>query len=163
MSRAVSRYSRPPPSRACGPRSSRRGGAQDNMPDQSPTYELTLLLSTEADEDARAKILSDMEGAIERGGGSIVGKNAWGTRSLAYRINRQNDAEFHLLEMTAAPALLTELSHTLRITEGVLRFRIIKALPSAQGKAPGEPTGARVGGSAEPGAVTPGAAEAGSS
>ncbi|MBV8940798.1 MAG: 30S ribosomal protein S6 [Solirubrobacterales bacterium] len=118
------------------------------MPDQSPIYELTLLLSTEAAEDVRAKILTEVEAAIERGGGSVVKKTAWGTRSLAYRIDREDDAEFHLFEITAPPALLTELSHNLRITDGVLRSRIIKAIPSPEGRAAEEPAGARASGRA---------------
>lgn len=120
------------------------------MPDQSPIYELTLLLSTEAAEDVRAKIVADTEAAIKAGGGSVVKKTAWGTRSLAYRIDRQDDAEFHLFEITAPPALLTELSHTLRITDGVLRSRIIKALSSPEGRAAEEPAAAPAGGPSDP-------------
>lgn len=119
------------------------------MPDETPIYELTLLLSTDAEEDARAQILSEVEGAIQRGGGSVVNKSAWGTRSLAYRIDRHDDAEFHLLEMTAPANLLTELSHDLHIADGVLRFRIIKAIPRGRGKPSGEPAAAAARGSAE--------------
>jgi small subunit ribosomal protein S6 len=109
------------------------------MPDETPIYELTLLLSTDAEDDVRARILAEVETAIERGGGSVVNKSAWGTRSLAYRIDRHDDAEFHLLELTAPPNLLSDLSHTLRITDGVLRFRIIKAIPGGREKPAGEP------------------------
>jgi small subunit ribosomal protein S6 len=119
------------------------------MPDETPIYELTLLLSTDADDEARARILSEVEAAIQRGGGSVVNKSAWGTRSLAYRIDRHDDAEFHLLEMTAPPNLLTELSHNLHIADGVLRFRIIKAIPGGRGKPSGEPAAAAASGSAE--------------
>lgn len=112
------------------------------MPDESPIYELTLLLSAEAEDEARARILADVEAAIERGGGSVVNKSAWGTRSLAYRIDRHDEAEFHLLELTAPANLLTDLSHSLRITDGVLRFRIIKAIPGDRGKPAREPAAA---------------------
>ena len=98
------------------------------MPDEIPVYELTLLLSTDGEEETRARILAEVEAAIQRGGGTIINKSAWGTRSLAYRIDRHDDAEFHLLELTAPPNLLTELSHSLHIADGVLRFRIIKAV-----------------------------------
>ena len=118
------------------------------MADETPIYELTLLLSTDAEEETRARILSDVEAAIQRGGGSIVNKSAWGTRSLAYRIDRQDDAEFHLLELTAPANLLTDFSHNLRITDGVLRFRIIKAI-RGRGKPSGEPAAAGTGGAAE--------------
>jgi small subunit ribosomal protein S6 len=119
------------------------------MPDETPIYELTLLLSTDADEEARARILSEVEAAIERGGGSVLNKSAWGTRSLAYRIDRHDDAEFHLLEMTAPAQLLNELSHNLHIADGVLRFRIIKAIAGGRGKPSAEPAVAAPPGSAE--------------
>lgn len=119
------------------------------MSDETPIYELTLLLSTDAEEEARGRILADVEAAIQRGGGSVVNKSAWGTRSLAYRIDRQDDAEFHLLELTAPPNLLTDLGHTLRITDAVLRFRIIKAIPGGREKPAEEPAPAGAGASGD--------------
>ena len=107
------------------------------MPDETPIYELTLLLSTDAEEDARARILSEVEAAIQRGGGSVLNKSAWGTRSLAYRIDRHDDAEFHLLEMTAPANLLTELSHNLHIADGVLLFPDHQGDPGRPGEAIG--------------------------
>ena len=88
-----------------------------------------LLLSTSAEDERRAKILADVEAAISAGGGSIERNDDWGTRPLAYRINHQAEAEYHLLQFTGPPALLESLSHSLRIADGVLRFRIIKVLP----------------------------------
>ena len=101
------------------------------MPDETTIYDLTLLVSTEAPEETRAKILADLESAIKRGG-SIVGRSDWGRRNLTYRIQRQGEAEFHLLQITGPPELLNDLSHNLRITDGVLRFRIIKAVPGSR-------------------------------
>ncbi len=99
------------------------------MPDETPTYDLMLLLSTSAEEERRAKILADVESAISGTNGSIVHDADWGTRPLAYQIDHQGDAEYHLLQFTGPPALLETLNHTLGITDGVLRFRIIKVLP----------------------------------
>jgi small subunit ribosomal protein S6 len=96
----------------------------------TPTlYDLTLLLSTETEDDRRAKVLSDVESAISGGGGTVERNDTWGTRPMAYRIDHQADAEYHLLQFTGPPALLDSLSHSLRIDDGVLRFRIIKVLP----------------------------------
>jgi small subunit ribosomal protein S6 len=99
------------------------------MPATATLYDLTLLLSTETEDDRRAKVLSDVESAISSGGGSIERQDDWGTRPMAFRINHQADAEYHLLQFTGPPALLDSLSHSLRIDDGVLRFRIIKVLP----------------------------------
>jgi ribosomal protein S6 len=102
------------------------------MPNETTIYDLTLLLSTETPEETRAKILGDLESAIQRGGGSVVGRSNWGTRNLTYRIQRQHDAEFHLLQITGPPELLDDLGHSLRIADGVLRHRIIKAVPGSR-------------------------------
>jgi small subunit ribosomal protein S6 len=99
------------------------------MPEANRLYDLTLLLSTEAAEDDRAKILSDVESAISDGGGSIERRDDWGTRPLTFRINHQRDADYHLLQFTGPPSLLESLSHSLHITDNVLRFRIIKVIP----------------------------------
>jgi len=102
------------------------------MADETTVYDLTLLLSNEGAEERRAQILSELEAAIQREGGSVVGRSDWGGRNLAYRIERQHDAEFHLLQITGPPNLLEDLNHNLRITDGVLRFRIIKAVPGSR-------------------------------
>jgi small subunit ribosomal protein S6 len=88
-----------------------------------------LLLSTSADEEERAKILADVEAAIPAGGGSIERRDDWGQRPMTFEIRHQPDAEYHLLQFNGPPSLLESLSHTLRITDGVLRFRIIKVIP----------------------------------
>ncbi len=99
------------------------------MPTETPTYDLMLLLSTSVEEDRRAKILGDVETAISGAKGSIVHNADWGTRPLAYRIDHQAEAEYHLLQFTGPASLLESLGHNLGIADGVLRHRIIKVLP----------------------------------
>ena len=96
---------------------------------QAPLYDLMLLLSTAAPEEQRSKILTDVESAITGANGSIERKDDWGQRPLAYRIHHQPDADYHLLQFNAPPTLIETLSHDLRITDGVVRFRVIKNLP----------------------------------
>ena len=99
------------------------------MAAQSPLYDLVVLLSTTAPEEQRTKILSDVETKITSAQGSIERRDDWGQRPMAYRINHQPDADYHLLQFTAPPTLIETLSHDLRITDGVVRFRVIKNLP----------------------------------
>lgn len=97
---------------------------------KEPTiYDLVLLLSTSAEDERRAQILSNLEAAISRGGGSIERNDDWGSRPLTYQIRHQGEAEYHLLQFSGPASLLETLSHDLRIADGVLRFRIIKVLP----------------------------------
>jgi small subunit ribosomal protein S6 len=99
------------------------------MADQAPLYDLVLALSTAVEDDRRAKIVSDVEAQIASGGGTLQRNQDWRTRPLAYEIRHQGEGEYHLLQFNGPPALLEALSHTLRIDDAVLRFRIIKVLP----------------------------------
>jgi small subunit ribosomal protein S6 len=98
------------------------------MPKATPLYDLMLLLSTSATDEQRAKILADVERAITTVGGSIERKDTWGTRPMTYRIAHQPEAEYHLLQFSGPPSLMEPLSHDLKITDGVLRHRIIRVL-----------------------------------
>ncbi len=99
------------------------------MAKEPPLYDLVLLLSPGAPEEQRAKILSDVEGKITAAQGQVARQDDWGQRPMAYRIRHQPDAEYHLLQFTAPPSLIEPLSYDLRITDGVVRFRVIKNLP----------------------------------
>src|SRR3984885_9010395 len=112
------RYSRPPP----------RGG-DSFMARQPPLYDLVLLLSATAPEEQRTKILGDVESAITGAQGSIERRDDWGQRPLAFRIDHQPEADYLLLQFQAPPSMIMTLSHDLRITDGVVRFRVIKNLP----------------------------------
>ncbi|MBV8991618.1 MAG: 30S ribosomal protein S6 [Solirubrobacterales bacterium] len=123
------------------------------MPEQAPIYDLMLLLSTSAPEERRTKILADVETAISAAGGSIERNDDWGVRRLSYAIAHQSDAEYHLLQFNGPSSLLETLNYTLRITDGVLRSRIIKVLPGTP-PAPDSPPPVVAGASA----ATPGGA-----
>ena len=99
------------------------------MAEQPPLYDLVLLLSATAPEEQRTKILADVESEITGAGGSIERQDDWGQRPLAFRINHQPEADYHLLQFKAPPTLIETLSHDLRITDGVVRFRVIKNIP----------------------------------
>jgi small subunit ribosomal protein S6 len=108
------------------------------MATQAPLYDLVLLLSTDAEEDTRSKILRDVESAISGAGGSVERNDEWGRRPMAYEIRHHQESEYHLLQFHAPGSLIEELSHTLRITDGVLRFRVIKVRPGTP-EAPSSP------------------------
>ena len=95
----------------------------------APTYDLVLLLDSQAEEDARAKIVADARAAIDAQG-ELLRYDEWGERALTYPIDRKANAEYHLFQFHAgSPDLLNGLNRTLRITDGILRFRIIKLKP----------------------------------
>jgi small subunit ribosomal protein S6 len=99
------------------------------MTRESPTYDLVILLDPQAPEDARTKILTDTRAMIAARG-EVVRDDSWGDRALAYPIDRKTDAQYQLIQFKAStPELLGELSRTLQITDGIIRFRIVKLKP----------------------------------
>ena len=106
----------------------------------SQLYDLMLMLDTRVDEEQRAKVLADIKTMVGAQG-TIEGDADWGVRALAYEIDHHGDADYHFLQFSGTPALLEQLHHQLRITDGVLRARIIKrrrdvAAPAAPAAAP---------------------------
>jgi small subunit ribosomal protein S6 len=95
----------------------------------APTYDLVLMLDMQPEPDTRAKIVADTRAAIESQG-ELLRHDEWGERPLSYPIEKRTSAEYHLLQFHAgSPELLGALDRTLRITDGLLRFRIIKLKP----------------------------------
>jgi small subunit ribosomal protein S6 len=107
----------------------------------APTYDLVLLLDPAAEEATRKKIVADARAAIEAQG-EFLRHDEWGDRTLAYPIDRKTVAEYHLLQFHAGtPDLLSGLDRALRITDEIVRFRIIKLKPGVP-EAPHAPAAA---------------------
>ena len=95
------------------------------MPATQTIYDLILLLDLGAEDDRRAKIVADTRAAIVAEG-ELLGDQAWGTRPLAYEIDHREAADYHLLQFSGPASLIGALEHSLRITDGVIRYRVIK-------------------------------------
>jgi len=91
-------------------------------------YDLTLLLDPAVEAERREQIVADVADLIDREG-EFIGRHDWGTRQTAYEVRKHPDADYHLIQFRGPSALLEQLDHNLKITDGVLRFRIIKLRP----------------------------------
>jgi len=98
------------------------------MAHAAPTYDLNLLLASEMEEDRREKILADVETMIVNQG-ELLGSHDWGVRQTAYEVRKHKDASYHLIQFHATRELLEALDHSLKITDGVVRHRVIKLKP----------------------------------
>jgi small subunit ribosomal protein S6 len=91
-------------------------------------YDLMLLIDPNAPEDRRSAAVSEAESMINSAG-TLVGSYDWGQRRMAFEIDHRPEAEYRLYQFEGDNALLDRLGQRLRILDGVLRFRIIKAKP----------------------------------
>jgi small subunit ribosomal protein S6 len=98
------------------------------MATEAPVYDLVLLLDTTIEQERRDTILANVEDAIDRAG-ELVGRHDWGNRHTIYEVRKHSEADYHLIQFRGSPALLEQLDHNLKITDGILRFRIVKLRP----------------------------------
>ena len=96
------------------------------------------MLDPNVEESARDELAQGARGQIEQGG-ELKAENAWGLRKLAYEIQQRTEADYRWYRFGAPTELLTSLDHNLKITDGILRFRIFKVDPESQATAPPPP------------------------
>ena len=88
------------------------------------------MLDPGRDAPARDALADEAKKQIE-GGGTLKHENNWGLRKMAYEISRCNEADYRWFRFEAPTELLESLDHSLKIADGVLRFRIFKVDPDA--------------------------------
>jgi small subunit ribosomal protein S6 len=89
------------------------------------SYDLIVLLDPSAEDDARAKVLSDVESAIGQAGGNVLNNQDWGQKVTAFKIRHKPEAHYHLIQFTAPATLPEQLNRSLLINDAVLRHRLI--------------------------------------
>jgi small subunit ribosomal protein S6 len=93
-------------------------------------YDLMVMLDPDAPEERRAEILGSIETMVAAGDGAVVGHHDWGVRRIAFEIDHRPEAAYHLYQFeTDSKETLERLNHNLRISDGVIRFRIIRVKP----------------------------------
>jgi len=89
-----------------------------------------LLLDAGAPEDRRQAIVLEVEAMLNEGG-NIVSAHDWGSRKMSFEIDHRPEAAYHLYQFEGDKTLLDRLNQRLKITDGVMRFRIIRQRPGA--------------------------------
>src|ERR687891_786780 len=86
------------------------------------------MLDPESTDEARERVAGDVRQQIE-GAGTLDKADNWGMRKLAFEIRQRNEADYRYYRFQAEAPLLERLDHSLKISDGVLRFRIFKVDP----------------------------------
>ena len=88
------------------------------------------MLDPELPDARRDEIVVETRRRIE-GAGELKQERSWGMRKLAYEIKQRTEADYRFFRFGRGDGLLEDLDHNLKITDGVLRFRIFKVEPDA--------------------------------
>ena len=89
--------------------------------------ELTYIIDTALEEEARKELIEKVSALIAQNGGEVEKiDETWGKRRLAYPINDKPEGYYVLVTMQAPAELPKEIERNLRINENVLRSLVIK-------------------------------------
>ena len=90
-------------------------------------YELMVILSPEIDERTVAPSLDKFLKVITNDGGTIDKVDIWGKRRLAYEIQKKTEGIYAVVNFTANSDATVELDRQLKLSEAVLRTKVLRA------------------------------------
>ncbi|SJM66965.1 SSU ribosomal protein S6p [Gulosibacter sp. 10] len=90
-------------------------------------YELMVIIDPEIDERTVAPSLEKFLTVITDNGGSIESTDIWGRRKLAYEINKKNEGVYAVVNFTSDAATAQELDRQLRLSEAIMRTKVLRA------------------------------------
>jgi len=88
-------------------------------------YELVVIIHPDLDDEAIEQALDRIRSWITDSGGSIDKTNKWGKRRMSYKIQKQNEGIYYLLEVSMPPTSIAELERNMTVLEPVMRHIIV--------------------------------------
>lgn len=96
-----------------------------NMVEEGRDYELTVILSSEAEEKTQKDLLAKIKTMIKKFGGQANKVEEWGKRKFAYPINHKEEGVYYLFRFKLAPEEVVKLKDKLRLEEKIIRFLLV--------------------------------------
>lgn len=89
-------------------------------------YELMVILDPETEERTVVPSLEAFLEVIRKDGGTIENLDIWGKRRLAYEIKKKSEGIYAVVNFTASPEATAELDRQLRLSEAVMRTKVLR-------------------------------------
>ncbi len=90
-------------------------------------YELTLVVDTQLAEGSVDETVKRYESLLGERGAIMVNIDRWGTRKLAYEIQKRQQGDYTLFQFQAEPSAIAEIDRACRLDESILRHLVILA------------------------------------
>lgn len=89
-------------------------------------YELTYIIDTVLEENARKELIEKFTQLIVANGGEVEKVDEWGKRRLAYAIDYKTEGYYVLTTFKANPDVPREIERNLQISDSVIRYLVVK-------------------------------------
>ena len=89
-------------------------------------YELVYVVSPDATEAQVTELATQVEGIVQRMGGTLEKTENWGRRKLAYEIGRHKEATYILDVINGSGELMKEIDRRLKVFDLVIRHLVVR-------------------------------------
>src|ERR1041385_9050406 len=89
-------------------------------------YEELFILKPDAPEEEADAFIGQIKDLITNGKGTIEKADKWGTRKLAYRVQKYNEGIYVLIQFSSSPELVKEVERRMRVTDLVIKFITVR-------------------------------------
>jgi small subunit ribosomal protein S6 len=89
-------------------------------------YELMFIIKPDIEGEELEEAITRVKEVLEKEGSVVELVKKIGKRRLAYEINDIKDGYYVLLNVQAEPGIVPALEHCFRVTEGYLRYMVIR-------------------------------------
>ena len=89
-------------------------------------YEELFIVRSDATEEEVDPVIGQLKNVITNAGGTLDKAEKWGVRKLAYRVMKQNEGQYILLQFSAQPETVKEIERRLRVADLVMKFITVR-------------------------------------
>jgi small subunit ribosomal protein S6 len=89
-------------------------------------YENLFIVKPDATEEEIDGLVDQMSKSVTTHGGSIDKVEKWGKRKLAYRVEKQREGYYILIQFTAEASTVHEFERRLRVQDSVMKFITVR-------------------------------------
>jgi small subunit ribosomal protein S6 len=89
-------------------------------------YEELFIVRPDATDEEVDPVIEQLRNVITQSGGTIDKTEKWGVRKLAYRVMKQTEGQFILLQFTANADSVKEIERRLRVSDLVMKFITVR-------------------------------------
>ena len=102
-----------------------------------PLYEHVFIARQDAAQAQVDQLTEQMKSVIEAGGGKVTKHEAWGLRSLTFKINKNRKGHYVHFNIDAPSAAVVEMERQLKLNEDVIRQLTVRVEEFEEGPSAG--------------------------
>ena len=89
-------------------------------------YEHVFIARQDLSSSQAEELIKQYSDILKDNGGSVIGHEYWGLRTLAYKINKNRKGHYSLIKSDSPPSAALEMERLMKLNEDIMRVLTIK-------------------------------------